>query len=351
MGVKEMGERSYRDLKHEVWDTGICARCGACIAVCPSDSLFFEQRSGAPSPAHPESSGYCKRENDGISCGSCYRVCPRTDAREATPKPLLGEYIELLSARAAFHVERKQSGGAVTAICANALDEGLIDAVVTVTEDSWTLRPSSAIITTSDVLVSKAGSRYTWWVPLLEALKEAIIIRKYQRIAVVGLPCTVQALHRIRESEFDLLQPYAHAIRLVIGLFCTESFDYTQLIEGKLRTEFDTEPWEIRRISVKGKLEVVRIDDEVFTVPIDALHDCVPEGCRFCTDFASVDADISAGAVGSPAGSTTLIVRTPVGRGFVDRAVIRGMLEIGGDITIEPLENLAHDKKKRGFAE
>ncbi len=344
-----MGERSYRDLKREVWDTGKCARCGACIAVCPADSLFFKQRSGAVSPAHPESSGYCKQENDWISCGACYRVCPRTDEREAAEG--LGEYIELLSARAAFQVERKQSGGAVTAICANALDEGLVDAVVTVTEDRWTLKPTSAIITSSDVLVSEAGSRYTWWVPLLESLKEAVIVRKYRRIAVVGLPCTVQALKRMRESDFDLLRPYANAIRLVIGLFCTESFDYTRLIEGKLHSGFGTEPWQIKKINVKGKLEVVRNDDEVITIPIEALHECVPEGCRYCTDFAAVDADISAGAVGSPAGSTTLVVRTQAGKGFVDRAVRRGLLEIGGDVRIEPLERLAREKAKRGRAD
>ncbi len=60
--------------------------------------------------------------------------------------------------KSAFEVPHRQSGGAVTSILANALDEGLIDAIVTVTEDRWTLKPSSVVITKSDVLVQQAGS-------------------------------------------------------------------------------------------------------------------------------------------------------------------------------------------------
>ena len=94
-----------------------------------------------------------------------------------------------------FDIPARQSGGAVTAILANALDEGLIDAVVTVTEDRWSLKPSSVVITRSDVLIQQAGSRYSWWVPLLAALKNAVIERKFRRIAVVGFPAQSRHLH------------------------------------------------------------------------------------------------------------------------------------------------------------
>ena len=155
---------------------------------------------------------------------------------------LSGIILNLLRAKAAFEVPHRQSGGAVTAILANALDEGLIDAVVTVTEDRWTLKPSSVVITKSEVLIQQAGSRYSWWVPLLAALKNAVVERKFKRIAVIGVPCAVQAVARMRESDNDLLKPYGKAIRLVIGLFCTETFDYTALILGKLRTHYSSNP-------------------------------------------------------------------------------------------------------------
>ena len=34
-GVMAMAEKSYLDLKSEVWDTKKCSGCGACVAVCP----------------------------------------------------------------------------------------------------------------------------------------------------------------------------------------------------------------------------------------------------------------------------------------------------------------------------
>lgn len=317
-----MAAKSYLDLKREVWDTGKCAGCGACTAICPADALYFDESAMVP---NPKSTGYCKQATDGVSCGACYEVCPRVIDQ---PAETLGEFIELVSAKAAFDVPGKQSGGAVTAILSDALATGLIDAVVTVTGDPWTLRPSSVVITSSDVLISQAGSRYSWWVPLLAALRHAIIDKKYRRIAVVGVPCVVQAVGRMRESRHDLVRPYAGAIRLVIGLFCTEIFDYDSLIVGKLKTEKKIDPSQIRKMDVKGKMEFLLHDGTKSSLSLEELESCIRPGCRICTDFTSVYADISAGAVGSPAGATTLVIRTPAGKNMVDSAIRNNRLLI-----------------------
>lgn len=336
-----MAEKSYKDLKSEVWDTGLCARCGACVAVCPADALSFSPGS----PDHPSSSGYCKMDNDGILCGACYKACPRVGGEVSSP--LLGEYLSAIAARATFTVPGKQSGGAVTAILAYALDAGLIDAVVTVSEDRWTKKPSSAVITKREALIAQAGSRYNWWVPMLAALKEAVVVRKYRRVAVVAVPCAAAAVARMRESEFDLLMPYRKAVRLLIGLFCTESFDYGKLMEGKIEGELGIDPWEITRLDVKGKLEITTADGRVTDIPLKDLHACIPAGCLRCTDFAAVAADVSAGAVGSPQGYTTLLVRTPAGRGFVEGALASGLLEAGGEVDLSKVESLASKKQAR----
>ncbi|HET6581073.1 MAG TPA: Coenzyme F420 hydrogenase/dehydrogenase, beta subunit C-terminal domain [Methanoregula sp.] len=336
-----MAEKSYLDLKREIWDTGRCSGCGACVAVCPADALTFDEGEMVVSP---KSTGYCKQATDGVTCGACYDSCPRTGNQ---PSETLGEYLELFAAKATFDVPHRQSGGAVTSILANALDEGLIDAVVTVNEDRWTLRPSSVVITKSDVLLQQAGSRYSWWVPLLAALKNAVVERKFKRIAVVGVPCAVQAVSRIRASENDLLKPYAKAIRLTIGLFCTETFDYTLLIQGKLRSHYNLEPHEIRKLNVKGKLEVLKQDGSTTIVPLAELETCIRKGCRYCTDLTAVRSDISAGAIGSPAGSTTLIIRTGTGKGFVDSAIRNRKLEVSPDVDTTAIEKLAAAKIKK----
>jgi coenzyme F420 hydrogenase subunit beta len=336
-----MPAKSYLDLKAEVWDAGRCSGCGACTAVCPAEALWFDEGEMVLSP---RSNGYCKQVTDGVDCGACYEVCPRIGEQAAAT---LGDYIEIVAAKAVFDVPRKQSGGAVTAILVNAIDMGLIDAVVTVTEDRWTLKPSSVVITKSDLLISQAGSRYSWWVPLLAALRHAAIGKKYRRIAVVGVPCVVQAIARMRATRHDLIRPYADSIRLVIGLFCTETFDYESLVTGRLKREKKIDPAQIRKMDVKGKLEILLQDDTKTSIPMAELEACVRKGCRFCTDLTSVNADISAGSVGSPAGSTTLIIRTPAGKNMVESAVMNKRLEIATGVDINAIEKLASAKIRK----
>jgi len=336
-----MALKNYRDLKSEVWDTGKCSGCGACVAVCPADAISFDEGEMVLSP---KSNGYCKQATDSVICRACYSVCPRVGEQ---PAETLGTYLDLACGKSAFEVPHKQSGGAVTAILANALDQGLIDAIVTVTEDRWTLKPSSVIITKSDVLIQQAGSRYSWWVPLLAALKHAVVERKFKRIAVIGVPCAVQAVARMRESDNDLLKPYGKAIRLVIGLFCTETFDYEALIQGKLHTQLKLEPHDIKKLDVKGKLEILKHDGTTTIVPLAELETCIRKGCHSCTDLTAVLSDISAGSIGSPAGKTTLIIRTPAGKGFIDSAVQNHKLILSPGVDTSVIEKLASAKIKK----
>jgi coenzyme F420 hydrogenase subunit beta len=341
MGVIMLAENSYLDLKARVWDTGKCSGCGACIAVCPADALYFDEGEMVVSPT---SNGYCKEAIDGVPCGACYEVCPRVSDQ---PCETLGEYLEIVTAKAAFDVPRRQSGGAVTAILSNALEEGLIDAIVTVTEDRWTLKPRSVVITKTDVLINEAGSRYSWWVPLLAALKYAAIEKKHRRIAVVGVPCVVQAVARMRGSDNDLVKTFASSIRLVVGLFCTETFDYASLVLGKLKAEKKINPAQIKKMDVKGKLEILLQNGEKASLTQKEFRECVRKGCHICTDLTSVFSDISAGAMGSPDGSTTLVIRTPTGRSFVENAVRNKKLAITGSADIAAIEKLAESKIRK----
>ncbi|WP_421908428.1 Coenzyme F420 hydrogenase/dehydrogenase, beta subunit C-terminal domain [Methanolacinia petrolearia] len=334
---------NYEDLKREVWDKGICSGCGACVAVCPANAIIFKKGDGSEAPVN---TGYCKDLTDHVKCGACYAVCPHTgDA--ASDKKMLGEYISIGSARSAFEVPGRQSGGAVTALLSNAFESGLIDGVITVSEDRWTHEPFSVLITSDEAITASAGSRYNWWVPTLASLKEAVIKKKLSRIAVVGTPCAVQALIKMKESDNDLVKPFGNSIRLIIGLFCTETFDYGKLIEGKLKSELDIEPWNIKSFDVKGRLEIRMNDGSVQVISLKELEECIRPGCFHCTDFTAVDSDISAGSVGSEEGLTTLIIRNKEGMGFVDSAVRNEKLIFSDEYESTPIEKLAEKKSKR----
>jgi len=336
-----MAGKSYRDLKEKVWDAGICSGCGACVAVCPADAICFDRVGEGDRPINI---GYCKEADDEVPCGACYSACPRIGERQPEG---LGRYQSIISARSAFEIPRKQSGGAVTAILVNALEQGLIDAVVTVSEDRWTLHPSSVVITSTEELIHQAGSRYNWWVPLVKALKTAVIDKKCRKIALIGVPCVVHALKNIKESDNDLLAPFGDAIRLIIGLFCTESFDYHLLIEEKLKKEHDIETWDIDHLDVKGKLEVSLKNGSQILLPLSDLDDCVRSGCRYCSDLTGIYSDISAGAVGSPPGYTTLIIRNTVGGMFIESAKKNGRLETVLDVDTKAIERLSGLKESR----
>ncbi|WOF16218.1 4Fe-4S dicluster domain-containing protein [Methanoplanus sp. FWC-SCC4] len=334
---------NFEKLKKEVWDRDNCSGCGACVAVCPADAIVFLDND----KSHPVNTGYCKDLNDNVPCGACYSVCPRTDSANIKGS-MMGDFLEIKAAKSAYEVSGKQSGGAVTAILSNALDKGFIDAVVTVSEDKWNHKPKSVVITSKEAMIYSAGSRYNWWIPTLFALKEAVFKKKYANIAVIGTPCAVSALRLMKESDNDLLKPFGKSIRLIFGLFCTETFDYESLVEGKLKNEFGIEAWEIERLDVKGRLEVTLTDGTKNDISLKDLEGCIRKGCLSCTDLTAVDSDISAGAIGSPEGYTTIVVRTEEGKGFLTSAVNSGNLVLSDDVDLGPIERLAEKKAKRG---
>ncbi|MDD4127762.1 MAG: Coenzyme F420 hydrogenase/dehydrogenase, beta subunit C-terminal domain [Methanomicrobium sp.] len=75
--------------------------------------------------------------------------------------------------------------------------------------------------------------------------------------------------------------PFGKAIRLIFGLFCTEVFDYHKLMEGKLKSEMDIDTWKIKRMDVKGKLEITLNDDSKLNIPPPELKGAIRPGMQY----------------------------------------------------------------------
>jgi coenzyme F420 hydrogenase subunit beta len=284
---------------------------------------------------------YGVQEADDVLCNACYEACPRlTDS-----KSVVGPVLQAISAKRAVPISQQQSGGAVTYILAQALDAGLLDGVITMSVDRFSQAPIAVLVTSSGQLIESAGSRYNWNAPLLSVLKEANMWR-LSRIAVVGTPCIVSTARLIAESAHDLVVPYGKMIRLIVGLFCTESFDHMAFIRTLAHKGIST--GDITGIDVKGALVLTLRGGEQQKLPLAELKDAIRPGCHVCDDFSAGEADISAGSVGTPDGWTTLLIRTKAGEQFVQDAVLCGGLVIEENVVdMEVVAKFEKEKRER----
>lgn len=316
---------NHNDLETEIWAKGLCRCCGACSAVCPARTIKMSE-SG------PFYEGCC-RELDGIPCGACYNSCAAV--REPAPAPVQKT---IYAARAQRSNPFAQSGGAVTALLASALDTGMIDGAVILTTDRITKRASSIVAYDTHDLFNASGSRYSWGSPL-ECLGDAVK-QGYKRLAVVGMPCTIQSLRRIMASDLDVLQCYGKCISLTAGLFCSAIFNG---LEAAVAKKLAVPIQQIGRIEISGNIRVF-LDDRIETIPISALRQHILPGCSHCRDFSAQQADISAGETGSKKGYTTLIVRTPTGEAVLRTAVNSSYLELSEEINYDDIRIREEEK-------
>jgi coenzyme F420 hydrogenase subunit beta len=325
---------SYKDLKRKVWDTGKCCGCGACVGVCPTEALYFDDELD-----HPKSNDYCKVTRDGVPCAACYSSCPRA---EETCSDTFGDIIAIFESKSKIHVSEAQSGGVVSSVLSAAFESNLIDGAIVMGVDKWNQVPQPAFVQTADAALSAAGSKYVW-APILKALRKAIEDRKMHKIAVVGTPCVTSAIKKIRQSNVDVLSIYKNSIRLSLGLFCTEIFT-SSLLED-LRTNHGIEPWQISGFDVKGKLIVKLKNQAALELPLKDVGASKRRGCEHCVDFTSEDADLSFGSVGASAGHTVVIVRTSIGDGFLKVAESLGFIELKSGVDVAAIAKIGGKKK------
>jgi coenzyme F420 hydrogenase subunit beta len=293
-----------------------------------------------------------------VEAGRCYGSCPRAEVdleelsekRWGRPYPMnpLGEYREILAAQASTKIPAGpfQAGGAVTALVIFALKQGLIESAVLT--DRKGLVPLPRLATNVKEVIGCASSKYTA-APTLSAFNRAVREGR-SRIGVVGTPCQILALTRMRSNPLGE-QGFADRAALSIGLFCTWALDTRGFI-GMASKRVDGR--KVRKMDIPpppAEVFVMETDEGRVEMGLGELRSLVPEGCLVCPDMTSEWADISVGVLEGEPRWNTVIVRTDLGSEIVDRAARKGWLR-----TREmPEESLAHltfaagQKKKRGF--
>ncbi len=312
----------FEHLETNVIDASKCCSCGGCEAACPIGAIEL----------HALRPGLVKDCN---KCEFCWKSCPRMIDDyapiypivfgEAYRDPALGVYRQAYALRNADEAIRKraQDGGVVTAILLHLLEGGVIEgAVVSGIDPKAPWRPKPLVATTIKEIVSAAKSRYTRS-PNLIALKEALKERKLKQIAVVGTPCHIQAIQRMRLAP---LKKIDRSVVMTIGLFCSETFKFKELMEDKIVQDFGVPLENLRKLDIKGKLLVYpRGAKESLKIPLSEAQDWIDPGCHGCKDFASEFADISVGGAGTPGKWSTVLVRSEQGQAVVEEMINAGL--------------------------
>ena len=322
---------SYEDLEAKIIDTGICRVCGACILACLNSHIKFIEGK----PQRP------KRTLDCVSCTTCYDACHmlRPGLMEDIEgsivgwgqKESIGIHRRILAARTREQniQEPCQDGGIVTSLLIHALGENTIDGALVVGRDGW--RPVASIAKTRGELISSAMTKYGA-APILKELRAAVVDHGRSRVCVVGSPCHIQSVRYLQHRNL----PLASRVKLTIGLFCRENYDY-HCLEDKVR-ERGLNIEEIDKFNVAEEFDIYA-GGKRLSFPITEIKGCVPRHCLTCEDFASELADISIGSDGSPEGWSTVIVRTEQGE------KVFSALERSNAIETKPMQNLDYLKE------
>lgn len=307
----------FGDLEKEVVKPGYCVGCGACVAACPIQCLEYKEEI-------PVLTGAC------INCGICYGQCPQVVDPKTLQEPVfggapwdepLGIYVQALSveAREAAMKAHGQDGGAVTALLSSLLDEGYIDGAVVMGtgEEPW--KPVARVATTTEELIECAGSKYSP-APVFLGLREAVDLYYRKRVALVGTPCQIVASWRMRFSD-PTNRHLGEAIRLRVGLFCGGVFEYEgffrKIVDRQLRTPLA----EVAKFDIgEGRFKIYRRRKPKRELALAAVKRYLNLPCKVCPDFTAEVADISVGSAGSPAGRSTVLLRTHVGTEAFDVA-------------------------------
>lgn len=312
---------------NEIVDNGFCAACGSCEIVCPNNFVEFDEG--------PFLAEYCRRDGHGM----CHEVCPRVTS---------GRY--QISLREDFFEDYYyakgnvdgQDGGVITTFLKYLIDEDKIDGAIVVGDSKW--KPISLVIKDGEALKNASKSKYS--ISALSALKKAQELG-LKRVAVVGLPCQIEGLRKyqyhgylakhsneIGDNGYPIELP---KIEYMIGLFCTEKFDYKTIKEACQDNKIDIK--DVKKFDVANGKFTIETEDNKVELPVKDIE--MFSGCKVCRDFSSDLADVSIGNVGSPDGYSTVIVRTEKGKDIKDA------VDLVEGVDKKPIDKLANFKLNR----
>lgn len=367
----------------DVGEYNYCSSCGTCEAICPVNAPVVRRE---PVDVSKEKNNYRKMElktealfqgvnpfktevNPCVQCYACERVCPILDGFP------VDEFNNIRSMKAGkSKTLHGQDGAAVSQILKSLLEQGEIDcAIGIIRNDKWSTKVFT--FTSPEDVVKASGTKYTYQ-PVVATMRDIHrayidsaesplispdgsmreeartyvepinnILKKYKKVALVGVPCQVHGAHLFRENF--------NRIELIIGLICMESFSEEIMFSEMIPKIMGVDIRDAVKMNFhKGKF-IVETTKETKEVPIKDVAPMARHGCHFCLDYTSYYADISVGSVGSDDGWSTIFVRTEKGEHYLNK--VKDLEYSDKPIALDIVKKLAGMKHKnnkwdwRGF--
>ena len=360
---------SFTDLESEILNQDMCTRCGACVAVCPPGLLAISDDHMPVPLVEPEA----------MSCGDCslcLDVCPGKDTatptsegrlfgRSRTPAErwtgIFRQSLVLTSTNPRV-LSGAAAGGAGTTLMLTALRSGLADAVIVVGRDANRPWVPAALITDSEDEVIRCGQTSYCLTPNLQLLRDP----RYKRIALVGVPCEVQAVRKMQ--NLVPLPEVAEKVVLAVEIACASStklagteFLITEKLGIPLR---DVTEMRYRQGEYPGEFTVTTRDGQQRSAPffevVDEFKRHKTHRCLVCADWWSGLADVSisdgdpniyassqSGA--KPPRQSIVMTRTAQGEKIVQAAVQLGLATVRARAFISE-DNLGLQRKRFRYA-
>ena len=252
----------------------------------------------------------------------------RQRAINQSDEVFFGPYLEMHRARLKTPLKGAQWTGIITRICEVLLEQGIVEAVITMRSDPndrW--KPVPVIVTRSQDMAQCRGMKMGY-APIIQYLEQAKDLG-YKNVAMVGIPCQVYAARALEEElGFEKL--------LIIGSPCSDNTT-TDHFHGFLEL-LSENPEKISYLEFRADYHVeIRYEDgqqqeiPFLKLPLSDLPtDFFPTTCKTCVDYVNTLSDITVGYMAG-AGEQWIIIRNAKGKSLATL--------LGAELVLEPVSS------------
>nr|MDO8111902.1 FAD-dependent oxidoreductase [Candidatus Sigynarchaeota archaeon] len=190
---------SFKLLKEEVIDVGLCQGCAKCAGSCKHLEMFQLK-------PRIKDNDYCIMEKEGLDCGLCYRACPQVSQVAFTWKePVVTYSLKTKDPEIAKHAA---NGGFVSTMAKMLLEEKTVSHVVATKDMDGTPVPDAV---SDPVKINEYSGTSYGRSGVVGKLVETMG-KAHETVAVVGVAC--------EELGAAEIENRMHAPIIRLGLFC-----------------------------------------------------------------------------------------------------------------------------------